>query len=265
MAPIEVFQVVKTLLGFAVLLQALELWSLKSLLGPTGIWQWSILRRDFEIFPAVLRKGLDLLWSQSGFKMLILCQISVSAALILLPAKEAAGACACLLFVGTLLVAVRWRGTFNGGADAMTLIVSLSTALGLLFWDRPVVIRGTLWYIALQVTLSFFISGWSKLWLPKWRNGQAMKEFLLLRQYGFSDFCRTIAGNPRLCLLAAWTIIIFECAFPLALWKPEMASPFIGLALVFHLINFYLMGLNRFFWAWLAAYPALWYCSQGMI
>ena len=35
-----------------------------------------------------------------------------------------------------------------------------------------------------------------------------------------------------------------------------------GVALGFHLANVYAFGLNRFLFAWLAAYPALYYCSS---
>ena len=32
-------------------------------------------------------------------------------------------------------------------------------------------------------------------------------------------------------------------------------------AIGFHLVNFYAFGLNRFLFAWAAAYPALYFCS----
>jgi hypothetical protein len=51
-------------------------------------------------------------------------------------------------------------------------------------------------------------------------------------------------------------VIAFECAFPLALIDARLLS-LLGIA--FHVVNARVLGLNRFLWAWLAAYPALWF------
>jgi len=32
---------------------------------------------------------------------------------------------------------------------------------------------------------------------------------------------------------------------------------------VFHYLVYWYLGLNRFFWAWLATYPAVLYCALG--
>jgi hypothetical protein len=45
------------------------------------------------------------------------------------------------------------------------------------------------------------------------------------------------------------------------MFSPTVRLPLVVGALGFHCINAYALGLNRFFWAWLAAYPALWALS----
>jgi hypothetical protein len=56
-------------------------------------------------------------------------------------------------------------------------------------------------------------------------------------------------------------VILFECGFPLALLRPELSLVFLGGGLLFHLLIAYQLQLNRFFWAWLATYPAVYWAS----
>lgn len=51
--------------------------------------------------------------------------------------------------------------------------------------------------------------------------------------------------------------MLFELAFPLALATRPTLVAALALAALFHLANACLFGLNRFFWTWLAVYPAL--------
>jgi hypothetical protein len=52
-------------------------------------------------------------------------------------------------------------------------------------------------------------------------------------------------------------VILFELAFPLTLLSQEALIAGLVIAAVFHLANAALFGLNRFFWTWLAVYPAI--------
>jgi len=36
----------------------------------------------------------------------------------------------------------------------------------------------------------------------------------------------------------------------------------LAIGAAFHLANAFAFGLNRFLWAWLAAYPALWFWAR---
>ena len=75
---------------------------------------------------------------------------------------------------------------------------------------------------------------------------------------------RAFADRPRLLRAMSWGVMGFELAFPLTLlWTPALVAGLV-VAGTFHLANACLFGLNRFFWTWLSAYPAiLW--LQGRI
>jgi hypothetical protein len=54
-----------------------------------------------------------------------------------------------------------------------------------------------------------------------------------------------------------WTVIAWECLFPLAWLDPHLCLGMLACGAVFHAANLWVFGLNRFFWAWLAGYPAV--------
>ena len=245
-------------IGVATLLQTLEYWAIRDTLRPGGIWNWAVLRREFVSLPRPLLALLDRLLSYEGFMGLLGARFIAAALLLFFPH----GAVLLVLLFSTLLISMRWRGTFNGGSDYMTLIVLIALCVGHGFSGHPRVMQGALVYVALQVCLSFFIAGWVKLKSREWRQGRALSGFLNSSYYDAPPRLRPLANNMVLVRLASWGVILFECAFPLALWRPELCLVFVGLALLFQLANVYLFGLNRFVWAWAAAYPALYYCSQ---
>jgi hypothetical protein len=64
-------------------------------------------------------------------------------------------------------------------------------------------------------------------------------------------------ARPGVARAGAWTVLALECAFPLVLVVPGAAWVLLPAAAAFHLANAIVLGLDRFLWAWLAAYPAL--------
>jgi hypothetical protein len=241
----------------AVALQTLELLAIRESFSERGVWRFSTLDPELSALPAPLR------WSRSCLSyraFLTLLGLQLAACLWLLVRGPSA-----LLLVPlavTLLVCVRFRGSFNGGSDAMTVLVLLGLSVAALFPDRPRAALGGLGYIALQTVLSYFIAGVIKLKEPSWRRGGALRSFFALPRYGVPAAARTLAAQPALGRAASWGVLVFECTFPLALLGPQVCAPFIAAALLFHLLNSALFGLNRFLWAWAAAYPAVFYVSQ---
>ncbi|HEX5656879.1 MAG TPA: hypothetical protein VFX59_06775, partial [Polyangiales bacterium] len=84
-----------------------------------------------------------------------------------------------------------------------------------------------------------------------WRDGSALPSLLAAPQY------RDAPLQVPLARLAGYAVITFELGFPLALVDARLALGFTAFGTLFHLLNARVLGLNRFLWAWLAAYPAL--------
>lgn len=150
----------------------------------------------------------------------------------------------------------RYDGPFNGGADKMTLLIlACLSALHLApsrFWQEM-----ALAYLGLQLVLSYFISGQVKLMNPDWRGGAALRDVFLFSAYPASEDLRRLSAARGFCLWGGRAVVGFELAFPLALLHPAALAAALSLAALFHLANALLFGLNRFFWIWLCAYPAL--------
>lgn len=159
---------------------------------------------------------------------------------------------ALALLIFAIFNSWQWRGAFNGGSDYMSIV--LLTGLALVELSFPYAGLG---YIAVQTLLSYFIAGIEKLRHLEWRNGQALGMVLRSSPYLPKAIFQKLVAKPSFSIILCWLLIIFECSSLLLFWAPSYALSFIGVALLFHLLNFYFLGLNRFFWAWLASYPAV--------
>jgi hypothetical protein len=189
-------------------------------------------------------------------------------AVVVLVVQGSSLALVLFLFISHVLMLLRWRGAFNGGSDFMTLIVLTGMLIAQCMaqaGDPELGWRAGLWYISLQTVTSYFMSGWVKLLQPQWRSGEALVVFLNGAIYGPLPGCHLLS-RPLLARAAAWAFIVWECCFPLAFIGPFPALFFCATAVVFHFLVFWFFGLNRFFWAWLATFPAILGCaSQGLL
>ncbi|MFL5813424.1 MAG: HTTM domain-containing protein [Bdellovibrionia bacterium] len=245
-------------IGIAVFFQTLELISIRETAQDSGVWKWKLIRRDFESLPGWFRSLLDLLLSYPNFLGILALRLVCAAWITFDPHAIPV----ILLFVTTLLISLRWRGSFNGGSDFMNLIVLSALSVALLFRENSSLGTACLWYIAIQTCTSYFIAGTIKLRKENWRSGKALSGFLSSTIYSPDPLSLAISNHLKLSKLASWGVMVFECLFPLALLNMQTCVALMSLAIFFHLSNFYFFGLNRFLLSWAAAYPALFYCSQ---
>ena len=246
------------LFGWSLGIQTVEYLCMKQATGPQGLWAWSVQRRDIP--QDWVRRLLDVLFSPDVHQMHLLLRLQAALVLIF---SGGSFALLLFLFLGNLLILIRWRGSFNGGSDFMTLVVltGLLIAYTVGIWAKPEIgIQAGLCYICIQSITSYFISGWVKILQPEWRSGAAMTIFLNGAVYGpLPD--DHLLRRPSLALLGSWAFILWECAFPFALVNPAHAVGFCVIAAGFHFLVFCFFGLNRFFWAWMCSFPAIIWCA----
>ena len=156
----------------------------------------------------------------------------------------------------SLIILGRFQGPYNGGSDRMGLLALWCLLLAQVLPTE----RGreiAFGYLGAQLVLSYFIAGWVKLLNPDWRKGQALRQVFAFSVYPVSESVRGWAQRPAIIMAMSWAVILFEIAFPLTLVSQGTLIAGLAIAAAFHLANACLFGLNRFFWTWLAAYPAI--------
>ncbi len=166
------------------------------------------------------------------------------------------------LWLHGLMILRRFDGVYNGGSDKMLWLVLTCCLLAHLA-PSPYWAQMALGYLAVQLTLSYFVSGWVKVVNPEWRSGQALSDVFRFSAYPVSQNLRRRAGQRRLLFTAGWAVIALELAFPLSLLDARALGVALSLCAAFHLSNALHFGLNRFVWAWISAFPALiWFQGQ---
>lgn len=233
------------LIAFAVLLQSIENWELRK-----NLWSWVTLCSEF---PRLIAK----LFTQGVYSALVIAQTLLAFLLLVAADLEGVRAIALLTLASiSVFISIRWRGAFNGGSDSMTWIVLFFLGLASVVPNEKLS-AAFLAYISIQVCLSYFISGAVKLRQISWRNGTALTAIVNVSNFEVPTALKTLTNSKTTALILSWTLIIFELSFPLALLKLEVAYFYIAGALIFHLLNFYAFGLNRFLFAWTAAYATI--------
>jgi len=168
---------------------------------------------------------------------------------------------AVLMLVIQTLVFLRFRGPLNGGSDYMTTLVILALALFSLVKQTNPVGQVALWYVGVQVVLSYFVAGLAKARHREWWTGAALKNYLLISNYAVATPVKKWALGQGVSKIVSWIVLLFELSFPLCILSPKLCLVYISMAVIFHLTNAYVLGLNRFLFSWVAAYPALYFLS----
>lgn len=160
------------------------------------------------------------------------------------------------LVINTLFILNRFQGPYNGGSDRMGHLIACCLCLvhfmPTIQWQEYI-----FGYLAAQLILSYFIAGWVKIVNPEWRNGRALRDVFCFSVYPTSESLRGLAKRPKLLWMGSWSVMLFEIAFPLTLLSQPTLIAGLTIAALFHFANSCLFGFNRFFWAWLAAYPSI--------
>lgn len=247
-----------TLTGLALGLQTVELLQLRQEWSDAGIWRWRLLAPEHRLLPAPLRWLFAGLLPERRFAWLLWLRLLAAGALALGVGRGLAP----FLLMTQLAVGVRFRGTFNGGSDTFSVVLLTGLSLAQLLPGSPLAQKAALLYVAVQLTLSYFLAGVAKLQHAEWRSGRALSSFVRNGRYGAPSWLiRALDGRRRL-VGSSWCVLAFECGFPLAWSSARAGAAWLGLGLCFHLVAWLLFGLNRFVFAWAAAYPSLWWCSE---
>lgn len=251
----------RTLTMFALTLQLIEILRLRKLLAPLAPWAWQRARYDFKD-AQLLGAFFDFIFAQRTFTVILIAQFALVLA-VFFDIHHSAIALTTIFLI-SLLISIRFRGTFNGGSDSMTLILLMALMLTAYFPGRTGIIKVALIYITIQSGLSYFIAGFVKIKTAGWRSGRTLSNYLTSSAYDVPEWVKKSMNSPNIAFIAAWVTMLFELSFVLMFSAPRIAPLWLACGMVFHLANFVTLGLNRFFWIWVATYPAIFWCATHL-
>jgi hypothetical protein len=256
----QALRAVTALVSVGTLLASLEFLALPRGLGKGGLLDWSVLAlRHRWTVSGWTGRAMERLFAPSWFACLMAGRALASALLIVWGWDGAVRPVLLLLLLVSSLC-IHLRSSYGlDGADQMSLFLiaclfgaSLGTSAAQAY---------CLWLIALQASLAYLVSGLAKLLSKDWQKGGALIGVMGTAIYGNQTVYQVMLSRPPLRTLASWLVMVWEAAFPAALLLPaESAAWVLGAGVVFHLSTAVVMGLNTFFWAFVASYPALFFC-----
>jgi len=228
----------------------------------SGIFSWKVLR----LKPGVLNSkfyndSFDIFFEKAGFGTLVVFRLLSGLSLLVYPITSFSIFFLVIIVFTSLLISFR-NIVGDDGSDQMNLLICLTLLITFLGKDTGVARLG-LYFICLQAILSYTIAGIAKLISRKWNRGLAIYEITNTHTYGNEMIAGWLKRLPPVYTkILNWNIIVFECLYFLVIFLPY---PFFLISLfwgfLFHLYNAVSMGLNGFFWAFLACYPSIIYVN----
>jgi hypothetical protein len=239
-------------------LTSLEYVYLRQQFSSGGIYSWKIMK--FSKHPLIGQARLSIVFDQPGVLIIILIRLLLSIYLFVTPLPALAAYPIAAVVITSLLLALR-NSIGNDGTDQMSNILGITILISFLTRDAKVASIG-LCFIAVQSILAYDISGLAKLLSPKWRSGVAVFQVMNTETFGYKQIATWLHRSPTLSFLLSWNIMLFEIFFFLTAF---LNYPYFFIVMVwgllFHLFNAVVMGLNHFFWIFLATYPAIVYLN----
>jgi hypothetical protein len=249
---------VSTIAACGLLISTLQTLSNWRLFRAEGLMSWELLKTQ----PRFARYGpsplLEYLNRFPNFLYLLIVQALAALLLLVFPRHDTLRPVSLTLIL-TICLLDRLRNQAHSlvGSDSMNVVV-----FGALYLREiapgPLTTQGCLWFIALQSCLSYATSGLLKLRTSHWRQGKVLRRIAQHPVFGNAPLARLLAGHPRVERWLGWSIMGYEIAFPCVLVTGYPGSwIFLGGGLLFHAFIALAMGLNTFFFAWVATYPAI--------
>ncbi|HEX3582817.1 MAG TPA: hypothetical protein VH087_13705 [Thermoanaerobaculia bacterium] len=230
---------------------------------PDGIYAWRVLRsRPMTFRYPRLTRPLDVLLDLPVFPVVLAIRLA-AISLLFLPALLRETEIAALAIVVATTFLINYRHVYgNDGSDQMSSLIFGAILLVRIGPGDPRLAAAGAWFLALQSCASYSIAGIAKVRGQKWINGTALFEIFNTESYGLRAAASFLSQHAMVARAMTWSVVAIECTFPLAiLGGPKVCLLYLAWGVAFHTANATIMGLNSFLWAFLATYPAIFWCA----
>lgn len=227
-----------------------------------GVNEWAVIREESRFTSKRFRALLDLV-SRPGATNAIHIGKILAAGVLLAPRRPAYVACAANAYLAGASFLLGPRHHYGAdGSDHVSFMVQTTCAVARALSHRPRVVDAALWSVALQLTVSYAVSGWVKLAGDMWRQDRAVVGVMRTRTYGQRHIWKLLTDHPALNTVIGRSTLALECGFPLVyVAGGRLARPALLGMTGLHLGIAGSMGLGRFVTAFLAMQPAVLYTA----
>lgn len=264
MVALQAYQVVLWLWALGLAITTFEFLAIAPSFGRAGVYSWRIteLRLPARLQQPRGKALLERFFEERGIRVLLLTRVALLLLVVATPIASLPFSLGMGLLVLTNL-AFTWRRIWgDDGSDQMSSIILVTIFLCVGPHSTPFLLQLGLWFLVLEACLSYSASGIAKIFSGQWRSGDAVFRILNTGAYGIPWVARFLEPRKRLNFFLAWSVVGVESLFPFVLVLPEPWNwSFLVWGAVFHLMAAVVMGLNSFFWAFAATYPAIVYIA----
>ncbi len=222
-----------------------------------GLNDWTYLRSQFPVSEvASFWDKLDAKKAEKLYQGLHMLRIAHST-LLLAPVKNNQVRACCNLFqVASYLVLQPRQFYGTDGSDQLSFLGHAAAGVGRLGGSRYSR-KAASDFLALQVVLSYLISGVVKAPGKRWAQGDALERVMGTETYGDKKFYDFLQHRPRIGMGITKGTVVIESLMPLSLFNRKTLKMTLALFGAFHLANAREMGLGRFVLPFISSYPAI--------
>jgi hypothetical protein len=258
-----VYALITKLFCTGIIIDSLEYLFSLSQYATSGLFSWKILKLRPELIKARFNTDkFDRVFSKKGIRIIILLRLCASSCLLITNTNQPGNKFLILIIAITSFLLTFHSMIGKDGSDQMNAVIFIPLLITFFSKNEKIAALG-LCFICAQATLSYLVAGIAKLISPEWNNGMAVFKIMNTKTYGDKKIAEILQRLPAYYTkFLNWNIIVFECLFLLVIFLPwPWCLIFIFWGFLFHLYNAIMMGLNGFFWAFLASYPAIVYVN----
>lgn len=266
LSPAQTFGLINLFLVIYILIDSFEKISNYKEYAVGGLLNWSLLRKNssFTSKPESFRNFIDVIFPVRPWLFLIGLRIVFGAVLLVLPFQSPL---LVFLYAGLFIIGsmINLRNlAYQAETENRFFLVIIGALLLRSLLPTDNITLAVLWFIALQVCLSYLAAGISKLRSPAWRKGNGFKYVVTSNELVSAKKINIFFEEHKaLTRLINWLIILFECTFPVALFGGQIIFwIFLVGGLILHAAIAFGLRMGKFFWIWIATYPALIFIVQ---
>lgn len=247
-------------LAIYIIIDSAEKLSVHTQFKQGGLFDWETIKQNgyFKNRSAMPLQLVNAIFSYPGWMLLIAIRGWAGLMLIIAPDNSVLTKIMLLaVFITSSLINLRNKPL---GAETENRFALMITGALLLryFVSTPVTTVACLWFIALQSCLSYVTAGAAKLFYADWRNGNGiLNVFDSPSLVPTKNVAHWLNKHNKFAKLLTWGTLSIECAFPLALFGQPLLWLFLGWGVLFHAAIAIFIRLGKFFWIWIATYPAI--------